>query len=102
MPTTACGPDNFVDTLSYTPDNKTEASAAIKTTLYDLLAAIHDTVGPEDDQLAVAVAVHLLQSGRVTLLGDAEVFTAWDPEASLSAARPEPSPALHGVGDARP
>jgi hypothetical protein len=75
MPTTACVPDNFVDTSSYTPDSSTVTASAIKTTLYDLLAAIHDTVSPEDDRLAVAVAVHMLRSGRVTFLGDPEVFT---------------------------
>ena len=32
------------------------------TTLYDLIAAIQDVVGPEDDALVVATVVHLLRS----------------------------------------
>ena len=38
------------------------------TTLYDLMTAIQDVVSPEDDALAVATMVHLLQSGRLTWL----------------------------------
>jgi hypothetical protein len=36
------------------------------TTLYALLAAIQDVVGPEDDAQVVATVVSLLQSGRLT------------------------------------
>jgi hypothetical protein len=35
-------------------------------TLYDLITAIQDVVGPEDDQLVVATVRLLLQSGRLT------------------------------------
>jgi hypothetical protein len=38
------------------------------TTLYDLMTAIQDVVGPENDALAVVTMVHLLQSGRLTWL----------------------------------
>jgi hypothetical protein len=38
-------------------------------TLYDLITAIQDVVGPEDDGLAVATVRHLLRSGRLTGLG---------------------------------
>jgi hypothetical protein len=35
-------------------------------TLYDLIAAIQDVVGPEDDGLVVATVSHLLGAGRLT------------------------------------
>ena len=43
--------------------------ARVTTTLYELLTAIQDVVGPEDDALVVATVRHLLQSGRLTWLG---------------------------------
>jgi hypothetical protein len=39
------------------------------TTVYDLIVAIQDAVGPEDDALVVATVVHLLRSGKRTGLG---------------------------------
>ena len=41
------------------------------TTLYDLMAALQDVVGPDNDVLVVASVVHLLRSGRLTVLGPA-------------------------------
>jgi hypothetical protein len=38
-------------------------------TLYDLITAIQDVVGPEDDRLVVATVRHLLRSGRLMGLG---------------------------------
>ena len=38
-------------------------------TLADLITAIQDVVGPEDDGLVVATVRHLLRSGRLTGLG---------------------------------
>ena len=35
-------------------------------TLYELIAAIQDVVGTEDDTLVVATVGHLLRSGRLT------------------------------------
>jgi hypothetical protein len=35
-------------------------------TLYDLITAIKDVVGPEDDRLVAATVRHLLRSGRLT------------------------------------
>jgi hypothetical protein len=40
------------------------------TTLYDLIAALQATVGP-DDALVVATMAHLLHSGRLTMLAAA-------------------------------
>ncbi len=45
--------------------------ARLTTTLYELLTAIQDVVGPADDALVVATVQHLVQSGRLTWLGDA-------------------------------
>jgi len=43
----------------------------LTTTLYELLAAIQDVVGPEEDALVVATVQHLLRSGRLIWLGEA-------------------------------
>ena len=45
----------------------------LTTTLYELLAAIQDVVGPDDDTLVVATVGYLLQSGRLTWLRQASV-----------------------------
>jgi hypothetical protein len=49
-----------------------EPSMTITTTLYDLLEAIHEEVpgGPQGDKLVTEVVVHLLDSGRIRLIGD--------------------------------
>jgi hypothetical protein len=41
----------------------------IHTTLYDLFAAINAEVGADEDDLAIAVVVHLLATHRLTYLG---------------------------------
>jgi hypothetical protein len=38
------------------------------TTLYDLIAALQATVGPDDDALVVAIMAHLLRSGCLTVI----------------------------------
>jgi hypothetical protein len=43
----------------------------LTTTLYELLSTLQDVVGPEGDALVVATVRHLLQSGRLTWLGEA-------------------------------
>ena len=47
-------------------------TATITTTLYDLIAAIHKVVAPEEDALAVATAVHVLHSGRARFVDQAQ------------------------------
>jgi hypothetical protein len=42
----------------------------IYTTLYDLIAAISEEVGPEEDHLVTATLIHLLNSGRVKFAED--------------------------------
>jgi hypothetical protein len=48
-----------------------ERPLRLVTTLYELLTAIQEVVGPEEDALVVATMQHLLQSGRLTWLGEA-------------------------------
>ena len=48
--------------------------ATITTTLYDLIAALQDVVQPGEDALVVATMVHLLCTGRITLLSDIEAL----------------------------
>jgi hypothetical protein len=50
-----------------------EMPVRLTTTLYELLTAIQDVVGPDDDALVVATVQHLLQSGRLTWIGLAGV-----------------------------
>jgi hypothetical protein len=49
-----------------------QPSTTITTTLYDLLAAIHDEVprGSQGDKLATEVVVHLLDSGRIRFIDE--------------------------------
>jgi hypothetical protein len=39
----------------------------ITTTLYDLVVAIQDVVGSDEDALVVATLTHLLESGQIVL-----------------------------------
>jgi hypothetical protein len=43
-----------------------DTSATLTTTLYDLIAAVQDVVGPQNEALVVATVQHLLRSGRAT------------------------------------
>jgi len=54
----------------------------IMTTFYDLIAAIHAVVEPDAADLAVPVLVQLLESGRITFLGDVEELNRWASEPS--------------------
>jgi hypothetical protein len=54
-----------------------DVPAAITTTLYDLIAAIHTAVAPDDAPLVVATVVHILRSWRITFLGDPEELARW-------------------------
>ncbi len=52
--------------------NETRQYPTIRTTLYDLIAAINAEADPEDENLAVATVVYLLGTGQVTFLGKLE------------------------------
>jgi hypothetical protein len=41
----------------------------IVTTLYDLIAALHDSIAPGEEELVTAAVVHLLHFGRAKFLG---------------------------------
>jgi hypothetical protein len=49
---------------------RAKVPSRITTTLYDLIAALHTVVGPEQDDLVVATVVHWLHTGQLTWLGD--------------------------------
>ena len=53
------------------PDEETE-HRAIRTTLYDLIEAIHDEVAPEEEGLVIATMMHLLSTGRIRFLREEE------------------------------
>lgn len=44
----------------------------IVTTLYDLIAALHESIEPGEEELVTAAVVHLLHSGRVRFLGKSQ------------------------------
>jgi hypothetical protein len=48
------------------------STSATMTTLYDLVAAIHDEIDAHEDELVTATVMHLLSSGRIKFLGDQE------------------------------
>jgi hypothetical protein len=48
----------------------------IHTTLYDLCSAINAEVGADEDDLAIAVVVHLLATHRLTYLGTSKLRRA--------------------------
>jgi hypothetical protein len=57
----ACG---AVSTTSRGRPRETRPSP-LPITLYDLITAIQDVVGPEDDELVLATVRHLLDAGRL-------------------------------------
>jgi len=44
----------------------------LRTSLYDLIEAIQNTVGPEDDDLVVATVVYLLRTGHIRFVHNLE------------------------------
>lgn len=52
----------------------------LTTTLYELVAAIQDVVGATEDTLVVATVWHIIQSGRLTWLGEHKGIWASRPE----------------------
>ena len=44
------------------------------TTLYDLIAAVSAEVGPDEENVAMATMVHILNTYRVTCRGDFEGY----------------------------
>jgi hypothetical protein len=52
------------------PLNTTQRSTTITTNLYELVEAVQNQVGPENDELVVATVMYLLRAGRATFLYD--------------------------------
>lgn len=48
--------------------------SCVSTTLYDLIAAMHDIVGSNDDTVVVATIDHLLRAGRIAFLDNGMVL----------------------------
>lgn len=46
------------------------APTTIQTTLFDLIAAISDEVGAEEEELVTATVMHLMNSGRLKFTDD--------------------------------
>jgi len=48
--------------------NPNESSERIVTTLYEVIAALNEQVGPEEDDTVTDAVMHLCRSGRLRLL----------------------------------
>jgi len=46
----------------------TQRSTTVTTNLYELIEAVQNQVGPENDELVVATVMYLLRAGRATFL----------------------------------
>jgi hypothetical protein len=56
------------DTLSEPSIATKQRTQTIITTLYDLIDAVNSSVGPENEELVVALVAQMLHSGRVRFL----------------------------------
>jgi hypothetical protein len=52
------------------PLTPTQRSTTVTTSLYELIEAVQNQVGPENDELVVATVMYLLRAGRATFLYD--------------------------------
>ena len=57
-------------TLLKPPLDTTQRSATITTNLYELVEAVQNHVGPENDELVIVTVIYLLRAGRATFLYD--------------------------------
>ena len=48
--------------------NPTQRSTTVTTNLYELIEAVQNQVGPENDEFVVATVMYLLRAGRATFL----------------------------------
>lgn len=55
----------LADKQSETQLNRSATSKMIVTTLYDVIAALNEQVGPEEDDIVTAAVVRLCRSGRL-------------------------------------
>jgi hypothetical protein len=52
------------------PLNPTRRSATVTTNLYELIEAVQNQIGPENDELVVATVMYLLRAGHATFLAN--------------------------------
>jgi hypothetical protein len=57
-----------METILKPPLNTTQRSTTVTTNLYELIEAVQNQVGPENDKLVVATVMYLLRTGRATFL----------------------------------
>ena len=57
-----------MQTMLKPPRNTTQKSTTITTNLYELVEAVQEQVGSENDELVVATVMHLLRTGNATFL----------------------------------
>lgn len=57
-----------VDEQGEIQSSPTATSTMMVTTLYDVIAALNEQVGPEEDDVVTDAVLHLCQSGRLRLL----------------------------------
>ena len=55
-------------TILNLPLNPTQRSTTVTTNLYELIEAVQNQVGPENDELIVATVMYLLRAGHATFL----------------------------------
>lgn len=61
-----------METALVPPCSTRPQSTPITTSLYELVEALQDEVGPENDDLVVATVMYLLRSQRIKFLRDPE------------------------------
>lgn len=57
-----------MSTTSAAPMDAPRSSSTVRTTLYDLIAAINAQADPEDEHAAVATILHMLDTGQITFV----------------------------------
>jgi hypothetical protein len=57
-------------TILKPPLNTTQRSTTVTTSLYELIEAVQNHVGAENDELVVATVMYLLRAGRATFLSN--------------------------------
>ena len=58
------------DTL--VPDHAAPTAPVVTTTLYDLIAAVHETIEPGEADMVVPIVAHLLRAGHARFLRDVD------------------------------
>ena len=66
---------------STVPERAETTRPVVYTTLYDLIAAVHEAIAPGEEDLTVPIVMHLLRAGRARLLRDSDVDMRWDDQA---------------------